>query len=189
MNEFVVTEINSAHTAKILLCFLLGKLNRPVAEEQLYDIAMDSGVINYFYYAQALDELVKNESVKRIERNGETCIELREKGRFGADYFNETVPYHFRKKLLKAAMLYFARIRRENEAEAEVVSTENGCEVRCRIKDRDFDLMRISFYAPDDDHGRVIKEKFLLNPTGFYSRVLNYLLENEEEQPEIGEKI
>lgn len=189
MNEYIITDVNSVHTAKILLCFLLDKLNRPVTEEQLYEIAMDSEVINYFFYTQALDELAKNESVKRIERDGGVYIELEEKGRLGADYFNETVPYHFRKQLLKSAMYYFARLRRESEAEAEVIPTENGCEVRCVIKDRDFDLLRVSIYAPDSDHGRLIKEKIALNPAEFYSRVIGYALENEEEQPDVDEKI
>ncbi|MDE5858991.1 MAG: DUF4364 family protein [Oscillospiraceae bacterium] len=189
MNEYIVTEINSVHSAKVLLCFLLDKLNRPVTAEQLYEIAMDSEVINYFYYTQALDELVKNESVKRIERDNGVYIELEEKGRFGSDYFNETVPYHFRKKLLKAAMYYFARLRRESEADVDVIPTDNGCEVRCVIKDRNFDLMRVSIYAPDSDHGRLIKEKIMLNPTEFYSRIIGYALENEEEQPNVDEKI
>lgn len=189
MNEYIVTDVNSVHSAKVLLCFLLDKLNRSVTEEQLYEIAMDSEVINYFYYTQALDELVKNESLKRAERNGGVYIELEEKGRFGADYFNEAVPYHFRKRLLRSAMYYFARLRRESEAEAEIVPTDNGCEVRCAIKDRDFDLMRVSIYAPDSDHGRMIKEKIMLNPAEFYSRVVGYALENEEEQPAVDEKI
>lgn len=185
MNEFTAAELNSVHDVKVLLCYLLDKLKYPVTESQLYEIALDSEIINYFYYTEALDSLLKNESVKKVFRSGETYIELEEKGRFGADYFNESIPYYFRKRLLKSALYYFARIKRESEADIEIVPTENGCEVNCAIKDTEFDLMRLSLYAPDEDQARLIKEKIMLDPAGFYSMVIGFALENKEEPVEI----
>ncbi|MBQ7783705.1 MAG: DUF4364 family protein, partial [Oscillospiraceae bacterium] len=46
-------ELNSVHSVKILLCYILDKLNRPVTENQLRMIAEDSGIINYFFLADA----------------------------------------------------------------------------------------------------------------------------------------
>lgn len=185
MIEFNNVELNSAHDVKVMLCYLLDKLKNPVTEEQLYEIAQDSEIINYFYYTEAMADLLKNKSVVRVERGGEVYIEATEKGRFGAEYFNESIPYYFRKKLLKTAMYYFARLKRESEADIEITEVSNGCEVNCKIKDTSFDLMRISLYAPDYDQAKLIKDKILLNPTDFYSKVIGFVLENEEEQIEI----
>lgn len=187
MNDFnnVEVELNSVHDVKVLICYLLDKLNRPVTEEQLYEIALDSEVINYFYYTEAMGELLKNKSVIRVVRGSETYIEPTEKGRFSADYFNESIPYYFRKQLLKTAMYYFSRLERESEADIEIAETPNGCEVNCKIRDTSFDLMRISLYAPDFDQAKLIKEKILLNPADFYSKVIGFALENEEEQIKI----
>ena len=82
-------------------------------------------------------------------------------------------------------MYYFARLKRESEADIEITEVSNGCEVNCTIKDTSFDLMRISLYAPDYDQAKVIKDKILLNPTDFYSKVISFALENEEEQIKI----
>ncbi|MGN0674472.1 MAG: DUF4364 family protein [Oscillospiraceae bacterium] len=185
MNDFNNVELNSVHDVKVLICYLLDKLNRPVTEEQLYEIALNSEVINYFYYTEAMGDLLKNQSVIKVQRGGETYIEPTEKGRFGADYFNESIPYYFRKQLLKAAMYYFARLKRESEADIEITETPNGCEVNCKIKDTRFDLMRISLYAPDYDQAKLIKDKILLNPADFYSKVVGFVLENEEESIQI----
>ncbi len=185
MNEFNNIEMYSAHDVKVMLCYLLDKLKNPVTEEQLYEIVQESEIINYFYYTEAMGDLLKNESVVRVERNGEIYIEATEKGKYGAEYFNDSIPYYFRKKLLKTAMYYFARLKRESEADIEITEVANGCEVNCRIKDTNFDLMRISLYAPDYDQAKVIKDKILLNPTDFYSRIIGFALENEEEQIKI----
>ena len=63
-------ELNSVHSVKILLCYILEKLNRPVTEEQLRLISEDSGVINYFYYSDALTEL------ERLKENGIKGVKL-----------------------------------------------------------------------------------------------------------------
>lgn len=185
MNEFAAAELNSVHDVKVLLCYLLDKLNCPVTETQLYEIVLDSEVINYFYYTEAMASLLNNGSVRKTSSDGETYIELEEKGRSGADYFNESIPYYFRKKLLTAALSYFARRKRESETDIEIVSTDNGCEVKCAVKDTDFDLMRLSLYAPDEDQARLIKEKIMLDPVGFYSAVIGFVLENKEEPVEL----
>lgn len=185
MIDFGTTELNSVHDVKVLICYLLDKLKRPVTEEQLYEIVLDSEVINYFYYTEAMGELLKNQSIRQVSRGGETYIELEEKGHFGADYFNEFIPYYFRKEILKAAMYYFARIKRENDAEITIEPTKNGCEVNCVIRDTEFDLMRISLYAPDADQAQVIKEKIMLNPADFYRKVIGFALDNKEEKLEI----
>ncbi|MCH5349153.1 MAG: DUF4364 family protein [Oscillospiraceae bacterium] len=185
MNDFYITETDSAHAAKVLLCFVLEKLNRPIEEKQLYEVAMDSGVVNYFYYTEALDDLLKNGSVSRQEHDGSVYIVLEEKGRWGADYFNDTVPYYFRKQLLTAALRYFAKLRREDEADIEIIPEDNGCKVRCTIKDGKLELMKLDLYAPDDDQAQLIKEKIMLDPTGFYSRIIGYTLGLEEELPEV----
>lgn len=183
--DLTAPEFNSVHGVKVLLCFLLNRLNRDITEEQLYEIVLDSGVINYFYYTEALDVLLKNQSVKRTERDGKTYIVLEEKGRLGADYFNDTIPYYFRKQLLKTAMYYFARLDRESRADMEIIPTSNGCEVNCTLKDVNFDIMRLTLYAPDEEQAKLIRDKIMLDPNEFYRKVIGFALENEEEKLEI----
>ena len=183
--DFTAPEFNSVHGVKVLLCFLLNRLDRDITEEQLYEIVLDSRVINYFYYTEALEVLLKNQSLKRTERDGKTYIVLEEKGRVGADYFNDTITYYFRKQLLKTAVYYFARLDRESRAEMEIIPTSNGCEVSCTIKDVNFDIMRLALYAPDDEQAKLIRDKIMLDPDEFYRKVIGFALENEEEKLEI----
>ncbi len=174
-------EIDSAFHVKIMLCYILSKIDCPVTEEQLYEIVLDSGIINYFYYAESLSELVENGSVSKKTVNNVTYIELNEIGRNGSDYFNDYIPEYFHSKLLKSAYKLFARLKRKSETSVNIEQTSNGFEIECVIKDVGYDLMRVSLYAPGLSQAELIKDKILLDPAKFYSSVISFALDNTED--------
>lgn len=174
-------ELNSVHSVKILLCYILEKLNRPVTEEQLRLISEESGVINYFYYSDAISELTENGSV--ISENGNMV--LTEKGRLGSEYFNRYIPLVFRKKLLKAAFSFFIRCRNEESCNCTINELSEGCTVNFTMNDGDRELINMSFFAPDISQAELISEKIKLNPTGAYTKILGFLLDNSEENIDV----
>ncbi len=178
-------ELNSVHSVKILLCYLLDRLDRPVTAEQLMLIAEDSGIINYFFFSDALGELAENGSVIISEENGEKLVTLTEKGRKGSEYFNRTIPIVFRKRLLKAAFSFFARLDREAVCRCDVADCENGANVRFSLTDGSETLIDMSFYAPDREQGEMIAEKIAANPVECYKRILGFFLENPEEKIDV----
>ena len=113
--------MNSVHSVKILLCYILDKLNRTVTEEQLRLISEDSGVISYFFFSDALEELIANGSVEVTEEDGRRIISITEKGRLGSEYFNRYIPLVFRKKLLHSAFSFFVREENEGMCSCDVI--------------------------------------------------------------------
>jgi len=64
MSEVANPEIKDVPTLNILLCYLLYKIDKPVETEHLYEIAVSTGLINYFYYQDSIDYLQKNDCIK-----------------------------------------------------------------------------------------------------------------------------
>lgn len=174
-------ELNSVHSVKILLCYILEKLNRPVTEDQLRLISEDSGVINYFYYSDALTELTENGSVI----NDDGSITLTEKGRLGSEYFNRYIPLVFRKKLLKSAFGFFIREQNEQMCSCGVSEISDGCRVSFKLSDGSRELINMDFFAPDISEGELIAERIRSNPSGAYKKILEFLLDNSEEEPNV----
>lgn len=174
-------ELTELHTVKILLCYLLEKLNKPITEEQLYEIAVSDEIINYFLFSEAMEELIKNETI--IKKDG--VLVLTNKGISCAKQFHQYVPKSFRDKLHKGALQYFARLKRENEVVCDVLPAEKGRYVRCRILDPQGDLMDLRLFAPDDEQAQLICEKIMLNPSAFYGKIINFALDNVEDEPEL----
>ena len=102
------TEISAVHSVKIAICYLLDEIEKPIRESELYEIVMKSEAVNYFHYNQAIEELLKSGALTAYEENGERFFKLEEKGRQSSECYNDYVPYHFRKRLLKSAFKFFS---------------------------------------------------------------------------------
>ena len=63
-------ELNDLHLVKVLLCNLLSNLNKEVTPDELYEIAVGSEIVNYFYYNEAIDDLLKTGAIEKKRKNG-----------------------------------------------------------------------------------------------------------------------
>ena len=180
MSEMADTEIKDVPTLNILLCYLMYKIGRPVDTENLYDIAISTGVINYFYYQDSIDYLLKNELIA-LKNNGDADLyELLPKGKACARELKKYAPKSYRDKLVLAALRYFARRKYEQEIKIEYIKLDNGYYAHVRCLDTGEDLMDLKLYAPDLTQAKLIGEKIMLNPAGFYGKVIELALSNEE---------
>ena len=181
MAERADIEIKDVPTLNILLCYLLYKIDRPVSPDQLYDIAIGTGVVNYFYYQDSIGYLLKNgHIISEKDENGEECYILQPKGRECAKQLKNYAPKSYRDRLVLAALRYFARVQYERELKREYEPVGNGYYTHVRCVDTNFDLMDLKLYAPDLAQAKLIGEKILLNPAGFYGKVIEVALSNEE---------
>lgn len=173
--------LDDKYQVKILLCYLLLKLKKRVGPQQLYEIAVGSGILNYFFYTEAVGEM-ESEGLAVLEEEG---YRLEEKGRLCADLCGRYVLRSFREKLLREALLYFSRIRRENEIECICTPSENGYLVKCRVPDVAEDLMELTLFAPDLEQAELLKAQIMKNPTGLYARIMGYAMNLQEEEPDL----
>lgn len=181
MAEMADVEIKDIPTLNILLCYLLNKINKPVETEHLYDIAIGTGVVNFFDYQDSIDYLIKNSLVSiSKDDSGTEFYSLEEKGRECARRLKGYAPKSYRDKLVLAALKYFAKIKAEQEINIEYIPIENGYYTHIRCLDSDCDLMDMKLYAPDLTQAKLLGEKIMLNPAGFYGKVIELALSNEE---------
>lgn len=175
-------ELKDSHTVRLLICYLLKKLDRPVTPDQLYEIAVGNDIINYFFYTEAIQELIKNKTVLLENQDGNEYYFLTDKGRLSIEDFKQYIPKSFRDKLLSCALRYFAQLKRESEVKCELEETSAGCYVRCRILDISCDLLDMKIFAPDAEQAEFIRKKIMLNPADFYGKIMGFALLNEEDE-------
>lgn len=177
--------LTDSYAVKILICFFLNQIERPVTPNQLMEIATADGIVNYFYYTEAIESLLEAGTVICEEIEGTTYYNLSEMGKKGADSFKTLVPKSFRDKILSSGLKLFAKLKNEHDVKCEIEKLEKGYSVVCTCFDMDVVLMELRLFAPDIEQARLMKEKILLNPTEFYGKVLDYTLDNEEYVPDI----
>lgn len=185
MSEMATPPIMETFAASILICYLLYRIDRPMEKEQLYDIAVGSDVINYFFYQDSIDYLENNGSLKHCETpEGKPAYVLAEKGIECAKQLRNCVSKAYRDKIVSCALRYFARIKRQNEVKIEYIPLTKGYYVHVRCLDVQVDLLDLKLYAPDLTQAKYLGERIMLNPASFYGKILEAAFSNQEEQEE-----
>ena len=188
MSKMATPPIMDPHTANILICYLLYRIGKPVRESHLYDIAVGNDIINYFAYQESLDYLTKQDSIRmQKQENGSSYYALTETGMRIAKELRNYVGKAYRDKLVSAALHYFARIKRESEVKIDYIPLEKGDYVHVRCLDVQDDLLDLKLYAPDYTQAKYLGDQIMLNPAGFYGKILDAAFSNREERYDLSD--
>ena len=187
--------ISDVYEVQILLAYFLGQINQLCTPNQLTEIATGEGVVNYFVYTEAVSRMLENGTLELAEIEGTNYYRLTEKGIEGAEKFKKLVPKSFFFKyqidiFVQPVFLRFLFVKLKNDRDVsfDIKPAKRGYNVHCRCCDDDMVLMDITLYAPDQEQANYIKSKIQMNPTDFYCRVVDYIIENEEYVPSAAEE-
>lgn len=171
--------LTDKYAIKILLCYFLKQIDRPITQNQLTEIVTGDGVINYFLYIEAIEELYQNGLLYVNQVDGRDYVEMSDIARQTADEFKGIVPRSFRDKVLAAGLRFFARLKSGN-VKCDIEPREKGASVHFSCIDGGEKLMDLTLYAPDATQAEFMKSKIMQNPSEFYSKVLDFVIENED---------
>ena len=167
----------------ILICDILKAFDGTLPEQWLYDIMLKSCEINYFIYSEAIGFLLENGSVVTEKNNRhEDAYYLTKKGLRCADDLRSLVPKLFRDQVMLAALKYASHQRALRDLEISYEPGDEGCAVCLRCMDQQREMFYLRIQAPTRESAELLGEKVLLNPAGFFGRILDLALHNEEEE-------
>lgn len=164
--------LRTRNEIKILIGYLLSRLDTPLTREQLDEVICGEELANYFEMSQALGELADNGNV--IIRNNELIIT--EKGKNNSETLEHDIPFTVREKALNAAVRLQTRLRRERENRIQIDRVEKGCNVTVSVVDSDDEIMSVKLFVADYEQALTVKEKFLEDPVRIYSNIVALLL-------------
>jgi len=181
-NELTKIELSDLHLINILLCYLLSRMPEPVPPDDLYDIVVGSGIINYFYYNDSLSFLTQNGSIVLAETpdGSERRYMLLPRGELCAKRLKDFVPKIFRDRLVLTALRYNARQKYENEVKITYEEMDKGYYLHLRCLDQGDDALDLKLSVPDLTHAKLLGEQIMKNPSGFYGKIVELALSNEE---------
>ncbi len=179
--------LTDTYAVKVLICYFLRQINRPITPMQLTEIATDDGIVNYFVFTDAINQLLEAKTIILEEQDGEEYYVLTELAKFGADDFKTIVPNSLRNKILSSGLKFFAKLKNNNDVKISISEQQRGYSVNVFCTDGGLTLMDLRLFAPDREQAQLLADKIMMNPADFYGKVLDYALENEEYQPEVKE--
>ena len=97
---------------KILICFLLEKLNRSVRKNDIISILQNYGLANYFEASQAFSDMIFNKNITLDDEN-KNYYKTTESGKMIVSELSGSLPASIREKAIKCANDYFLLLKRE----------------------------------------------------------------------------
>jgi hypothetical protein len=168
--------LTDSNDIKILICYLLKSIGRPLTFDNFNEILQHDGLCNYFVFASALHELLVSGHIDLFKKDGIEYYKTTSLGDETASLFERRLPAAVREKAVNAAINLFARIKRESENRVEI--TENpsgGFNVKCSVLDMDDSLMTVNILVYDKSQAQAVKRQFQSNPETIYKGVLGLL--------------
>ncbi|MCQ2465852.1 MAG: DUF4364 family protein [Oscillospiraceae bacterium] len=169
---------NDLNSVKILICYLIHNLETGINSDELYDIAVNSGIITHFYYSEAIEDLLVNDTIlSDVDAEGNTCFSLSEKGKLFVKDFSSYVERSFRNRIMYAALQYKARKLRNASFSLDYEDSDSGCVLSCSISDGSRNLVEFRLLTQNRTQAELIGERISDNPSSFYQDFIEYSLQ------------
>ena len=161
---------------KLLICFVMDRLDLPVQAQTVSDIILDRGLANYFEVSAALGELIEQHCVSAVPGTSPEQYVLTHRGRALLDTIVTDLPLSVRDKALASADEMVIQKRDREQNKVTITQVEDGYDISIRMLDIGSDLLRLTLYVPDRETADRVSEKFYKDPAKLYSGVLDLLL-------------
>ncbi len=174
---------------KILICFLLKKIEQPLSFDQINEILQKTGFVNYFEFVEAVSELQKTDHIRPVPNGeGAEVYELTEIGAATAQTFHHTLPLSVREKTVEAARELIQMQKKLEEIEVRYHAVSDGYILSMKMKDIGSDLMNLDVFIPTEDECIAIRERIYADPLLLYKALLAVMLGSYQEGKELFEE-
>ena len=174
---------------KILICFLLKKIEQPLSFDQVNEILQKTGFVNYFEFVEAVSELQKTEHVLlTTDESGQEVFQLSEIGEAMAQTFHHTLPLTVREKTVESARELIQMQKQLEETEVRYHAVDDGYILTMKLKDIGSDLMDLSVFVPSEDECVEIRERIYADPLLLYKTLLAVMMGDYQEGKQLFEE-
>lgn len=154
---------------KILICYIIEKIEIPLKKSDVILVLQTYGLANYFETSEAFSELESNGSIKNIDDK----IEITSQGKIIVEELSQKLPLTVKDKALKLIKSYTERMKIEKENKVIIRENKYGFDVTCIISGGNFEMLKLTLYAPDKEFANTIKNNFYKNPGQVYNYILS----------------
>lgn len=169
---------------KILLCYLI-KTAAPVQHDTLQGALLQEQLVNYFEFADALDEL---ERQGLIEKDRDGCYNATKKGGVVANDLGSDLPRSVRESAIRAVMQIQSWRQKAAVNRAKIEPSDNGYILRCSLGEGSSSAFAMQLDLPDQYVAEITKNNFTAHGDEIYRTLMDMLTQysTEEARPPEG---
>ena len=169
---------------KVLILYLLNKLQDGIKNDNLYKIVSSANNINYFYFQELLTDLIESNFVGSFTKDEDIFIKITSNGRNALSLTKSLLPGILKLKADTVFKEELANIAEQSSIITEYIpKDEKNYTVKCKIVEKNETIFEISTFAGSRDRAKQISDNWKNNANDIYPKIIDLLLngENNEE--------
>lgn len=173
--------LRSKNEIKILICYLFNTVDDKMSQSLVVEAIRADELANFFEIVVAFEELIADGNLEKSDViDGEQTYIITENGRVIANGLETTLAHTVKQKSYDCALRLLGERRTARENHVDIIKTENGFDVNCRVSGGDITLFEFTLYAPNHEQAEVIKKNFLSYPQTVYKAMLGLMTKDIE---------
>ena len=168
---------NNLAENKVLILYILTKLNKDITNDGLLKIISSINNINYFYFQQTLNDLVETNLVGYYTKEDETVVKITSEGKKAYSLTKDILPGIIKLKADNIFEKELASIEEESSIIAEFIpKNENEYTVKCKIVENNETIFEVKTFAGSRNRAKKICDHWQENAVELYPKIIDLLL-------------
>ena len=161
---------------KVLILYLLNKINNEIKNDNLYNIVSLSEDINYFYYQELITDLKNNNLIIFISQDDCNLLKLSSEGKQAYELTKSLFPGLLKLKADTVLKEQIPNIEEESSVISEFIpKDENNYTIKCKVIEKNETIFEISLYAGSRENAKQIADNWKNNANSIYPKVIELL--------------
>lgn len=162
---------------KLLILYILQKINHPVSYKELLELVISISDMNYFDFQQFLQDLLDDNFILKYIQNDDEIIELTDEGKNALNLTIDMLPGIIKLKVDSSFKQQYNKIKDEFSVYAKYVPiTENNFTVTCKIIENSQTIFNLETIADSKEQAKQIVNNWNKNAEKIYPEILNQLM-------------
>lgn len=163
---------------KLLLLYLVNKMDLPLSNSQISQFALEENIIGYFTLQQILGEMVESGYLEITRDNNVARYTITDEGITALEYFDKQIPTGVKDKINKFILDNRKSIKKDFEITANYFYDHNNNEytVKCGSYEDEKMLMEINVSVVTKEQAKLICNNWKRNVPKLYGKILSELV-------------
>lgn len=162
---------------KLIILYMLEKLDFPLTNSQISEFILDKGYTNYFTLQQTLSEMVEAGFLREETTHNRTLYHLTEEGETTIQFFKSNISPAIQKDIDSFIEEKKYDLKSEVSVKADYYQNSNlEYQVRCQIVENGSTLMDLTLTVPTKDEAVTLANNWNKKNQEIYAQIMATLL-------------
>lgn len=162
---------------KLVILFLLDKVNFPLSNAQISEFFLEQEYTSYFHLQQVLNEMLESDLIFADNKSNTTYYRMTENGSQTLRFFGEEISEEIRIEIKNYLEKHAYRLRTESSTVADYYrEAKDDYVVNCVVRENGNVLMELILHVPSEQGAREICENWKAKSQETYAAIIGLLM-------------